>query len=81
MCCSFDYGKLRGRIIEKFGSQNAFANAVNTPYQKVSQTLNSKRAMNQREISQWADALDIPVDSYGEYFFKIEVRDSEHPTA
>ena len=77
MCCEFDYSKLRGKIIEKYGTQLDFAKALNIPYQKVSKTLNSKRAMDQTEIAQWAVLLGICVSDYGTYFFTTQVHERE----
>lgn len=73
----FDTSKLRGRIIEKFGSQNAFAAATNRSISFVSQYLNGKVCLDQKTIDEWADALDISVDDIPVYFFTKRVHETE----
>lgn len=65
----YDYSKLKGKIIEVFGSQGEFANALGKTEQYVSRVLNNKTYLNQDEIEVWCtllniNDLDIPV-----YFF------------
>lgn len=75
----FDYSKLRGRIIEKFGSLSAFANAVGKPLNTISRKLNGVIAISTQDIREWSDedVLDIPADQYHEYFFTLKVQDVE----
>ena len=66
---SFDYSRLRGKIVEKFGSQVAFASAIKMSTNSLSNKLVGKRAFTQDEIEAICDALDVPVMEIGNYFF------------
>lgn len=65
----YETSKLRGRIVEKFGSQIKFANAVGCSLSFLSQYLNGKKKLDQPTMEKWMMALEIdPADIY-EYFF------------
>lgn len=66
---SYQYNKLRGRIIEKYGSQNNFAKALNTSTVIVSNKMTGKTGFSQKDINQWSELLDIEQEEYGAYFF------------
>lgn len=68
-----DYGKLRGRVAEKFKTQKAFAEAMGKDLSLVNQTLNDKRDIDQEEIEQWCEALEISTEEIPAYFFKRKV--------
>lgn len=70
---AFDYSKLRGRIVEKFGSQSAFANAIGKQEQAVSAKLNNRVGITKDEIIEWSEVLGIDPDDYARYFFAKEV--------
>ena len=57
----YTYDKLRGRIIEKFGSQISDVS--------VSKKMNGWVQFDQEDILKWSDALDIPITEAGIYFF------------
>ena len=65
----YKYNKLRGRIIEKYGSQSEFAKAIGLSETSVSNKMQCKSAFDQRDIVKWCEALDIPIEQNGEYFF------------
>ena len=65
----YTYNKLRGRIVEKFGTQDKFAEALNVTKQWVSMKMTGKSPFNQKEIKQWCELLDISDDEIGDYFF------------
>ena len=65
----YKYDKLRGRIVEKFGSQNNFANALETTTVTVSKKMTGKTGFSQEDIEQWSELLDIEQSEYGAYFF------------
>lgn len=69
----FDYSKLNGRIVEKFGSQRAFAEALGRSEVTISRKLLGKTAISVRDIMKWssADFLDIPAEEIHEYFFAV----------
>lgn len=74
----FDTSKLRGRIIEKFSSQGQFASHIGRTQAYVSDVLNGKRYLEQREIDKWADALGIEPIDIPIYFFSKKVHETEH---
>lgn len=74
----YDTSKLRGRIIEKFGSQTEFVKAVGNSPSFVSQYLNGKGIdLDQSTIDKWAAALDIAVPDYPIFFFTKKVHETE----
>lgn len=73
----FDTSKLKGRIIEKFGSQGKFAEAVNHSQAFVSGILNGKAYLKQKDIDLWANVLDIAGEELNDYFFTHKVHETE----
>lgn len=65
----FDYSRLRGRIIEKYGTQGKFAEANNITDRSVSLKLNNGIGLSQEEIIDWCKKLDIELDKIPYYFF------------
>ena len=63
-----DSKKLKGRIIEKYGSMSAFAEALGCSRASVSGHI-TKCSFGQNTIEKWAKALDIDKKDYGIYFF------------
>lgn len=68
----FDYSKLRGRIIEKFGSIRGFANHLDLQEQLVGKKLLNQVKISQPDIIKWSEALDIDQNDIGVYFFKLK---------
>lgn len=73
----YDTNKLRGRIIEKFGSQRAFCNAVGSNPSFVSKYLKGGANLSQNTIARWAEALEIPFGELDSYFFRLIVHETE----
>lgn len=73
----FDTSKLRGRIIEKFGSQKSFCEAVGCSVAYLSNYLNGKAHLTQGTIAKWSQALDIPSGELDMYFFTLKVHEME----
>ena len=73
---AFDFSKLRGRIIEKFGSCAAFASAVGLPESSISARLNNRVHIDSDEIMRWSqpELLDIPLREVHVYFLTPKVR-------
>lgn len=71
---AFDYNKLSGRIIEKFKTRSAFAEALGVTIQTVSAKLNNVNGFSQEDIESWSELLDIDRDEYGVYFFRPKVQ-------
>ena len=65
----YSYRKLRGRIIEKYGSQDNYAKVLGISRNSLSKKLNCKSGFSQADIKKWAELLDIDSSQYGEYFF------------
>lgn len=67
----FNYDKLIGRIIEKFGSRKAFAKKVGISYVSMSNKLNGKIKISLDEIVEWSkpELLDIQPSEYHIYYF------------
>ena len=66
---SMEYSKLRGRIVEKYGTMTAFAEKLNIKVQTVSRKLNSDIGFTKDDILVWSELLGIPKEEIGIYFF------------
>lgn len=69
----FDYSKLKGRIIEKFGTQGKFALANQLSDRSMSLKLNNGIGLSQEEILKWCSLLDIGYADIPLYFFNQKV--------
>lgn len=65
----YKYNKLRGRIIEKFGTQEKFAKALGISKQALSKKMTGKTGISQADIVRWCRMLDIQTNALSEYFF------------
>lgn len=70
----FDYSKLRGRIIEKYGNQYSFAKVMNWSERTLSLKMNGLSPWKQTDICKAMSLLDISESEIQEYFFKKEVQ-------
>ncbi len=70
---AFNYSKLKGRIIEKFGSQTAFVKAFGVSENTFSLKMNNKVRFTTDDITRITKMLDIPEEAIGEYFFTLKV--------
>ena len=68
----FDYAKLKGRIKEKYGTQEDFAKAIG-----ITPTNNGKEKWQQNENVKAARLLGISKKEIIEYFFNYEVQELE----
>lgn len=64
-----EYSKLRGRIVEVYGSQGAFAKKIGKTEQSITAKLNGRSQFSQKDIVDWSNALSLGVDEVGIYFF------------
>nr|WP_302594492.1 DUF739 family protein [uncultured Acetatifactor sp.] len=71
---AFDYSKLRGRIIEKFGSQMSFAKAMDISERTLSLKMSGKRTWKQPEICLAINLLGLSNDDIQDYFFSLKVQ-------
>ena len=63
------YAKLRGKIREKFGTQEAFATAMGMNPASLSSKLNLKTEWTRQEIEKACVLLEIPLADAHLYFF------------
>lgn len=63
------YAKLRGRIREMYGTQEAFANAIGLSKVALSMRLNNKTKWTVADLAKAKDALQIKDDEIPAYFF------------
>lgn len=64
-----NYSKLRGKIVEKFRTQSAFAKAMGINPTTINNKLNNKNQWTSGEISKACELLGIPLSEAHEYFF------------
>jgi len=65
-----DYDALRGAIIAKYRRYSFFAAVLGVTVQAVSRALNKGIPLSGSTVLTWAEALDIPVEDIGYYFFR-----------
>ena len=65
---AYDYSKLRGRIVEKFGTYTAFFEKLDITDVQASKKLNDKAGFSQDDIVQWCRLLDIDLNDVGLFF-------------
>lgn len=68
------YAKLRGKIREVFGTQEAFAEAIEMNTVSLSQRLNGRVEWKISEIAKACEVLNIPLAENAEYFFTAKVK-------
>lgn len=70
---AFDYSKLKGRIIEKFGTQTNFVKKFGVSENTFSLKMNNKVRFSTDDIIKISDMLEIDGDDIGSYFFTTKV--------
>ncbi|MDE7131320.1 MAG: DUF739 family protein [Lachnospiraceae bacterium] len=65
----YSYNKLKGRIVELYGTQVNFAKKLGISKNSISKKLTGKTEFSQSDIEKWAVLLDIERGEYEEYFF------------
>jgi transcriptional regulator with XRE-family HTH domain len=66
----FDYAKLRGAIREHFGTEGAFAKAIDRSPNYISKVFQGKSNFSAIDVVKAAEALQISTDDIGKYFFE-----------
>lgn len=66
---TYNFAKLRGRIVERFNTCYAFAKAVGISRCHFSRILNGFAYFTPDQIYECAKALEIPTEEIGSYFF------------
>ena len=74
---AFDYSKLRGRIVEYFSTQSAFAQAMGWSERTLSLKLTGQRPWKQGDICKAIELLHIDEADIPVYFFTTKVQDIE----
>ena len=69
----FDYSRLRGRIYEKYSTQNEFVRALGCSNTTFSTKMNNKVKFTSADIIKMVELLDIRKEEIGEYFFTLKV--------
>lgn len=65
----FEYKKLRGRIVEKYGTQGEFAKAIGLSENSLSKKMTCVTGLSQDDIVLWSELLDIPKSDFGDFFY------------
>ena len=66
----FNYAKLKGRIVEKYGTQGRFAEELGVAQNTVSRKLNGENSFTRNDMLIWAELLEIDRSKIGSYFFE-----------
>lgn len=69
-----DYSKLIGRIVEKFGSRSAFAEAMGLTNEALSRRLNKGTSFQTSEYIRACELLEIHPKEMHLYFFTPKLR-------
>lgn len=67
------YAKLKGRIKERFGTQDKFAEAMGINRATLSLKLNARYEWSRLEVEKACQLLDIDMSEIGAYFFTEKV--------
>ena len=68
----FDYSKLYGKIKEVFGTQEAFAEAMEMSRTAINARLTQSVEWKSPEIAKACEVLRIPLCNAHEYFFSLK---------
>lgn len=71
---AFNYNKLRGRIVEIYGSQSEFAKAMQWSERTLSLKMTGKIPWKQTDIITAVRLLGLSESDIQEYFFAVEVQ-------
>jgi hypothetical protein len=65
----YEYRKLSGRIVEKFGTRKKFAEALGISENSMSLKMTGRTGFSREDMLRWGELLDIDVSDFGDYFF------------
>lgn len=74
---NYDYSKLRGRIVEKYGTVTAFSAALGSNVNTVLSKLNGTTGWKMQDIESSLSLLDISRDEIGLYYFTPKEKPTE----
>lgn len=63
------YSKLKGRIIEKYGTQEEFCKKIGISKTAMSNKMTGKTGFSQKDIMRWCAMLDIDLNDVGIFFY------------
>ena len=75
---SFNYSRLRGKIVEMFGTQSKFATAMGWSERTLTLKMNGVRSWKQPDICRAVELLRLEESDIPKYFFAAEVQNIEH---
>ena len=64
----YNYSKLKGRIVEKYGSNTAFFNVLDISHTQGSKKLNNHAGFSQDDMVQWSKLLELEMSDIGPFF-------------
>ena len=70
---SFNFNRLRGKIIERYGSQAKFAKELGLSQNSLSRKMNNKTRFTSTDMVKIKELLSIPNNELDAYFFSTEV--------
>lgn len=71
---AFDYSKLKGKIVEAFGTQQDFAKAMEWSERTLSLKINGRRSWKQSDIMKAIRLLNLSESDIQDYFFDTKVQ-------
>lgn len=74
---SFDYSKLKGKIIENYCTQSLFAKKMGWSTQTMTKKISNKVEWKQSEISKAIELLNLQENDICTYFFTSKVQNIE----
>lgn len=80
MKANYDYSMLTGKIIEKYGTRDRFAQELGITKESMSLKLKGKTPWKQVEIDNACRLLGLKKIEIGTYFFTVEVRKNRTKT-
>lgn len=69
----YDYSKLRGRIIEKYGSLGKFTEKVGISKTAMSKKMNGSTQFSQSDVELWCRLLEIDRAEIPDFFYKLSL--------
>lgn len=70
----YDYSKLKGKIVEKYGTQKEFIKQIPMSEPTLIKKINCQSEFNQSDIEVFCSLLDIDCEEISIYFFTKKVR-------
>lgn len=65
----YNYSKLKGLIVEKFGTLTKFSDAIGISLVNLSKMMNNKAGWTRKNIEKACELLSIADSQIGDYFF------------